>query len=134
MVVFEHPARSVLRRPLQAFLASAQASLRLPDEVTCLITSDRELRRLNKQFLGKDYATDVLSFPPADMAISYDRAKEQARDCGHSVDEEIRVLILHGLLHLSGMDHEADQGEMARVEKRWRKKLGLPVGLIERAS
>ena len=133
MVVFEHPARSVLRRPLQAFLASAQAGLRLPDEVTCLITSDRELRRLNKQFLGKDYATDVLSFPPADMAISYDRAKEQARDCGHSVDEEIRVLILHGLLHLSGMDHEADQGEMARVEKRWRKKLGLPVGLIERA-
>ena len=89
---------------------------------------------MNKQFLGKDYATDVLSFPPADMAISYDRAKEQARDCGHSVEEEIRVLILHGLLHLSGMDHEADQGEMARVEKRWRKKLGLPVGLIERAA
>ncbi len=106
----------------------------------CLLTDDRELRRLNRQFLGKDYPTDVLSFPEpgpdgflGEMAISVERAREQAAEFGHRLDEEIRILMLHGLLHLMGMDHANDRGRMARAETRWSKRLGLPAGLIERA-
>jgi metalloprotein, YbeY/UPF0054 family len=104
----------------------------------CLLTDDRELRRLNRDFLGKDYPTDVLSFPALDgealgeMAISVQRAAEQAREFGHDRETEIRILMLHGLLHLLGMDHETDRGQMARAEARWRKKFDLPDGLIER--
>ncbi len=123
-----------------------QFARRLRDEVAearpfrCLITDDRELRRLNKSFLGKDYPTDVLSFPEpgngflGEMAISAERAAEQARARGHQPAEEVRILMLHGVLHLTGMDHEADRGRMARAEKTWRRKLGLPEGLIERSS
>jgi probable rRNA maturation factor len=93
---------------------------------------------LNGRFRGKDEATDVLSFPTGgrgrlgDIAISLGRARLQAREFGHSTETEVRVLMLHGLLHLLGMDHEADAGRMARAEKRWRTRLGLPGGLIER--
>ena len=107
----------------------------LPEQgVACLITSDAELRRLNHKFRGKDYPTDVLSFPPDDIAISFDRAAAQAAELGHGVEDELRVLMLHGLLHLAGMDHETDRGAMARAEIRWRKRLGLPSGLIERVT
>lgn len=108
--------------------------------VSCLISTDEELRRLNRDFRGKDYPTDVLSFPSntedslGDLAISFDRAVEQARELGHSVDEEVRILMLHGVLHLLGMDHEKDRGQMKRAEAVWRKKLELPNGLIERSS
>lgn len=102
--------------------------------VTCLITTDAELRRLNRQFRGRNYATDVLSFPPDEMAISLDRAAAQAKELGHSLDDELRILILHGVLHLCGMDHETDSGRMRRAETRWRKRFGLPVGLIERTQ
>ena len=106
----------------------------------CLLTDDRELQRLNRTFLGKDYATDVLSFPSGaadtlgDLAISVDRAREQAERYGHRVEDEIRVLMLHGVLHLLGFDHERDRGSMAKAEKRWRKKFALPGGLIERVG
>jgi probable rRNA maturation factor len=107
----------------------------------CLITSDKELRRLNRQFRSQDYATDVLSFPSADsgaflgdIAISYAKAKQQAAEHGHGVAQEVHILMLHGLLHLLGMDHETDNGEMAQAEHEYRKKLGLPAGLIERVS
>lgn len=113
--------------------------------ISCLITNDAELRRMNKQYRRKDYATDVLSFPAGDhnglpksnagdLAISIDRARAQAAEHGHSLDMELRILMLHGALHLAGMDHELDAGEMARAEARWRKKLGLPSGLIERSG
>jgi probable rRNA maturation factor len=105
----------------------------------CLITDDRELKRLNRTFLGHDYPTDVLSFPSGlggsfvgEIAISADRALEQASEFGHSTAEEIKILMLHGVLHLTGMDHEKDRGAMARAEKKWRKHFGLPTGLIER--
>ena len=108
---------------------------------TCLITDDRELQRLNKDFLGRDYATDVLSFPAAagapelgEIAISVERAAAQARDFGHSPIDEIRILMLHGVLHLTGMDHESDDGEMAEAERKWAEELELPYTLIERAS
>jgi probable rRNA maturation factor len=108
---------------------------------TCLITGDPELRRLNATFLGKDEPTDVLSFPAhrhpdgwlGEIAISADRARAQARGYGHSTEDEIRILMLHGVLHLTGLDHNADRGRMRRVETRWRKALGLPAGLIERS-
>ena len=108
----------------------------------CLITTDAELHRLNRDFRGKDSATDVLSFPVSnprgevslgDIAISHHRARSQARDFGHSAETEIRILMLHGVLHLLGMDHETDGGRMARSEKRWRARFHLPNGLIERA-
>ncbi len=124
------------RRGLELF------ARRLRDEVAgargfeCLVTDDRELRRLNEQFLGKDYPTDVLSFPEpesgglGEIAISVERAAEQARRYGHRPDDEIRILMLHGVLHLLGMDHEADRGAMARAEKGWRRRLGLPAGRL----
>ena len=111
----------------------------------CLVTTDAELRRLNRSFRGKDSATDVLSFPAhqeigpstqylGDLAISWQRAREQAEEFGHTVEEEIRILMLHGFLHLLKLDHETDNGRMARVERHWRRELGLPCGLIERVS
>ncbi len=102
--------------------------------MTCLIATDEELQTLNQEFCGKNYATDVLSFPPDDIAISFDRAAAQAAELGHTVEDELRILILHGLLHLAGMDHERDGGAMKRAEARWRKRLGLPSGLIERTT
>lgn len=110
----------------------------------CLITTDAELRRLNRDFRGKDEITDVLSFPVfgswppvpsprlGDLAISLPRARAQAGRFGHELEQEIRILMLHGVLHLLGMDHETDGGRMERAEKRWRAQLGLPAGLIER--
>ena len=97
------------------------------------------MRRLNREFRGQDCATDVLSFASAgadslgDIAISFQRARAQAREFGHTVEQEVSILMLHGVLHLMGMDHQADNGRMARAEKRWRVRLGLTHGLIERA-
>lgn len=133
-LLFRHPSRRVRRTPLRNFLTELEKRVARGDAVTCLITTDAELRRLNRQFRGKNYSTDVLSFPPDEMAISLDRAADQAKELGHSLDAELRILMLHGLLHLRGMDHEADSGEMRRAEARWRKRLGLPAGLIERAQ
>jgi probable rRNA maturation factor len=107
---------------------------------TCLIAGDKELRRLNRDFRKDDRATDVLSFPTrqslgflGDVAISFELAKRQAAEYGHSVGREIEILMLHGVLHLLGMDHEKDRGRMARAEKKWRAALGLPNGLIKRS-
>ena len=137
-ILFRHPSPRVRRAGLRAFLEDVArqilAGQTLPSQcVTCLITTDKELRSLNRKFRGKDYATDVLSFPAEDIAISFDRAAVQAAERGHKVEEELRILMLHGLLHLAGMDHETDSGAMARAEVKWRKRLGLPTGLIERA-
>jgi probable rRNA maturation factor len=129
------------REDLRDFLSELTRRIARGRTITCLIANDAEVRRLNQQFRGKNQATDVLSFPPAipdgvagDIAISIDRARTQAAERGHSLAEELRILMLHGALHLSGLDHESDSGEMARAESRWRKKLGLPDGLIERSS
>jgi probable rRNA maturation factor len=121
----------------------AQAAVGLEGEVDVLLAGDRTLRRLNRGYRGKDKATDVLSFPAAaelagdhggDLAISLDTAKRQAEEHGHSLRDEVRVLLLHGLLHLSGMDHETDRGEMAERESELRAKLRLPNGLIARVE
>ena len=130
-------------RTLARFLAEAQSAVRLRGQVTVLLTTDAAIRKLNRQFRGKDKATDVLSFPAegigaekiaGDLAVSVPTARKQAIDQGHSLSTEIKVLILHGLLHLAGHDHESDNGKMARRERLLRAKLGLPQGLIERAA
>lgn len=129
-------------RSLTTFLCKAQTAVRLRGQVSVLLTTDKEIRRLNRRFRGKNKATDVLSFPAAagpeklagDLAISVPTAAKQGRACGHPLAAEIKILILHGLLHLAGYDHETDEGQMARRERLLRAKLRLPVGLIERAA
>ena len=137
-ILYRRTPRDLGRRDLRLFAERLKREVAGGRGFQCLLTDDRELRRLNRQFLGQDYPADVLSFPEPDgdflgeMAISVARAEEQAGARGHSREDEIRVLMLHGLLHLLGMDHEGDRGRMRRAETRWRKKLGLPTGLIER--
>jgi probable rRNA maturation factor len=125
--------------------------------ISVALVSDGRVRALNRQYRRKDYTTDVLSFPatssprkpvfpsvsPAssvvdsflgDIVIARGVARRQAREARHSERTEIRVLALHGLLHLLGYDHERDHGRMLRVERRLRRKGGLREGLIERAQ
>lgn len=117
-----------------AFAAKALAEIgKSESSATVAFVSDNRIRELNRQFRGIDKATDVLSFPAddaegmnlGDIAVSVETAATQAKENGLSFDEEIAQLILHGLLHLSGYDHESDNGEMNRLELRLRKKLGI---------
>jgi probable rRNA maturation factor len=128
---------TVSTRGLGPWLAkNAPASAR--GDVSIALVSDKRMQALNRQFRGKNSVTDVLSFPSdergflGDVVIASGVAKKQAKAANHTVDTEIRVLALHGLLHLLGYDHESDDGKMARVEARLRKKAGLKEGLIER--
>jgi probable rRNA maturation factor len=126
------------------------APARARGTVNIALVSDARMRSLNRAFRGKDRVTDVLSFPshpdtspqsPAlslqwclgDIAIGRQAARRQAAAAGHDEATELRVLALHGLLHLIGYDHERDNGRMRRVEQRLRRKGGLREGLIERA-
>lgn len=130
-----------LRVPgLAPWLASvAPASAR--GEVTVALVSDGHMRSLNRRYRGVAHATDVLSFPTdedapdaplGDIVIARGVAARQARGAGHALVTELKLLSLHGLLHLLGYDHETDAGTMARVEARLRRRGGLAVGLIER--
>jgi probable rRNA maturation factor len=119
--------------------------------VSVALVSDRSIRALNRTYRRNDHPTDVLSFPSGphgtsdrqprvpdpflgDIVIARGVAKRQARDAGHDEATELRVLALHGLLHLLGYDHERDGGRMRRIEQRLRRKGGLPDGLIARVS
>ncbi|MGA9584200.1 MAG: rRNA maturation RNase YbeY [Terracidiphilus sp.] len=130
-------------RTLARFLREAQSAVKLRGQVSVLLTTDTAIRRLNRQFRGKNKATDVLSFPTdvpgpekiaGDLAISVNTARRQSEERGHSLATEIKVLALHGLLHLAGYDHESDSGQMARREQKLRALLRLPHGLIERSN
>jgi probable rRNA maturation factor len=143
MITIEHFEISGLSKSgLTSFLNRAREAVGLPGDIDVLLTDDATLRRLNKTFRGKNKATDVLSFPAAenpadhagDLAISLDTAARQATAFGHSLRDEVRILLLHGLLHLAGMDHEIDNGEMAAREGELRRDLRLPVTLIERVG
>jgi probable rRNA maturation factor len=132
-----------LARTLAQFMKRAQAAVRLRGQVTVLLTGDATMRDLNRRFRGKDQPTDVLSFPASrlvqsqekgDVAISVETAQRQSAEQGHSLATEIEVLMLHGLLHLAGYDHETDAGEMQQRERSLRERLGLPAGLIERGA
>lgn len=146
--------RSLGRRDLSAWLEQVVGN-RAAGEVAIALVSDATIRRLNRTFRHVDLVTDVLSFPSADdpigaarrprrpsistdrrhlgdIAIGLGRALRQARAQGHSLATELRILALHGFLHLIGYDHDRDRGEMARVERRLRRAGGLPQGLTER--
>ena len=106
-----------------------------------LLADDSTLQQLNRAFRGKNKPTDVLSFPTpdeisqthaGDLAVSLETAARQAAAYGHDLRDEVRILLLHGLLHLSGLDHETDDGEMAAREAELRCELRLPTTLIER--
>jgi len=119
----------------ETFAARAAGAIGKEDySATIAFVSDKTIRQLNRQFRGVDKATDVLSFPAADdtneinlgdIAISVETAAAQAKENGLSFAEEVAQLILHGLLHLSGYDHETDNGEMNRLELRIRRRLGI---------
>jgi probable rRNA maturation factor len=145
-LVFRRGISGLRRRALLDFAGVLSDRVARGKQFGCLITNDPELRRLNRDFRGKDQATDVLSFPVGgrsspgrldgdwlgEIAVSADRAQAQATRFGHSVEDEVRILMLHGVLHLLGMDHERDSGRMARAEKRWQEELALPPALIHR--
>ena len=140
LVTFDRGTASQRRHRIEAFAQTLQHEVAGGRAFGCLLTRDGELHRLNRTFLQHDYPTDVLSFPSGsrsgflgEIAISIDRAREQAAERGHGVGEEIKILMLHGVLHLLGMDHETDRGRMARAEARWRKLFDLPTALIERS-
>ena len=134
------------RSTLERFVLSARRAIHLRETVDVLVTSSAELRSLNRRFRSKDRATDVLSFPAppsaipqgrrsaGEVAISADIARENATRMGHSVGQEVKILVLHGILHLAGFDHERDNGEMARKEKQLRQQLKLGMGLMERTQ
>ncbi len=130
----------VSERGLEAFATQARKAAGVRGQVQVLITSSEELRELNRRFRHKNKPTDVLSFPAildgeaGDIAISADIASENAFRLGHSLDEELRILILHGILHLAGHDHEHDRGEMEALEAALRDQFNLPSSLIERTT
>jgi probable rRNA maturation factor len=156
-LLFQVDTPGLSRRGLRTFLKRLEQEVGGGRGFCCLIASDAELRRLNSEFRGKNYPTDVLSFASekrgsqakaaaphvgqtlssansGEIAISYDAAQRQSAEYGHSTEQEIKILMLHGLLHLLGMDHETDGGHMLSAERKWRIRLGLPAGLTERVS
>ena len=146
-MIFRRRVAGLTEAALSNFVNKARDIAGVTGEVNVLIAGNRELRLLNSKFRGKDKPTDVLSFPSqtdlvkpgsaklcaGEIAISVDIASKNARLLGHNPGEEIKILALHGILHLAGYDHEQDKGEMAREELRLRTTLNLPTGLIERS-
>ena len=128
---------------LERFVTRARRATGLRGAVNVLLTSNIEMQSLNRRFRGKDAPTDVLSFPAppglivhfaGDIAISAEIASRNARSLGHAPALEVKILTLHGILHLRGYDHERDHGQMSRREQRLRRDLRLPAGLIERVQ
>ena len=147
MILNRQRAVRVARRPLELFLRRVEKELRLGDsDVTVCFVSDAEIARMNEAFRKKKGPTDVLSFPAkkkkririykegtedteksylGDIAIAPGTARRYAKKNGRSLSSELRVLILHGVLHLLGYDHETDRGEMDRIERKLRRRFGL---------
>jgi probable rRNA maturation factor len=137
-----------VRAPGLARWLAATAPARARGTVTIMLTGDAAMRRLNREWRDVDRATDVLSFPAdddgprvrgqarhlGDIVIATGVARRQALRAGHAYGAELKVLALHGLLHLLGYDHETDLGQMRRLEARLRRKGGLSAGLIERET
>jgi probable rRNA maturation factor len=134
--------------PLTSFCEQVRHELGFPEEsVTVCFVSDPAIARMNRKFRGKQGPTDVLSFPAhrsrarggrllqrrqtrsghyvGDVVISPETARRYARRRSHGLASELRVLILHGMIHLAGFDHEKDSGEMMQIERRLRRRLGL---------
>ncbi len=149
MVILEKQVAGLNADALQRFIVRARKAVGLKGQVNVLVTSSSAVRSLNLQFRRQNKATDVLSFPATscsvsesrnraklagEVAISADVALKSCLRLGHPAVQEVKVLALHGILHLAGFDHERDNGEMARKEVELRRALGLPAGLIERVG
>jgi len=140
-----HVSRGTLpRRELSRFVRQVCEAIPLAGETSILLTTDTAIQALNRKFRRKNKPTDVLSFPPessaaesayaGDLAISLETAGKQAAAHGHSLLHEVQILLLHGLLHLAGHDHERDSGQMKQLEQALRQQFALPLGLIQRSS
>ena len=163
LVILQKRVAGLSKQTLDRFVLRARRAVGLCGGVNVLVTSSAAVRALNRRFRAQDKATDVLSFPasplsfevtssshaksagnklraraklvPAgDIAISAEMAARNAAPLQHSTADEVKILILHGMLHLAGLDHERDNGVMARREMKLRRELGLPAALIERAQ
>jgi probable rRNA maturation factor len=146
VVIFQKRVVGLSEASLKRFVLRARREARLRGKVNVLVTGSSAMRALNARFRGKNRPTDVLSFPfgevegestaifAGEIAISADIAAQNAARLGHSVASEVKVLVLHGILHLAGMDHERDNGAMARKEGNLRRVLRLPITLTERAQ
>jgi probable rRNA maturation factor len=142
MISLVVPNRRIQKAVLETYVKQAQKAVGLRGTISVLLADDEELEHLNTAFRGKSKPTDVLSFPAdelavghaGDIAISLETAARQAERFGHSLQNEVKILLLHGLLHLNGMDHETDEGEMAAKEVKLRTRLKLPTGLIARTQ
>ena len=146
LVILEKKVAGVNEAALERFVLRARKAVGLSGRVNVLVTSSAALRSLNQRFRGQNKATDVLSFPVAspsqqfrtnkklagEVAISADIALKNSFRLRHPPVDEVKILALHGILHLAGFDHERDNGEMARKEAKLRHALGLPSALIER--
>jgi probable rRNA maturation factor len=143
VVIFRKPIVGASELAMARFLLRVQRAAGVRGRIAVLVTGNRELRALNRRFRGQDHATDVLSFPTVadaadgfqgDIALSAQIAAASAARLGHSIADELKILILHGVLHLAGYDHESDRGEMSRLEARLRSKFSLPGNLIQRSA
>lgn len=147
MIILESKVDGLSPEALGRFVLRARRAVPLQAKVNILVTSRDELRRLNLRFRKKNKTTDVLSFPAesssngarpgalaGEIAISAEVAARNAARLGHSPAIEVKILALHGILHLAGFDHERDNGEMAGKEAHLRRKLGLPSSLTERGE
>ena len=146
-MILQKKAAGLSASALDRFVLRARRAAGLRGTVNVLVTSSAAVRSLNRQFRGKNKATDVLSFRftspdgnsrkpelAGEIAISAEIALQNAVRLGHSAAQEIKILTLHGILHLAGMDHERDNGEMASREATLRQGLRLPAALIERTK
>jgi len=140
VILERRKTKDLSRLAVARFAGRAQRAAGLAGEVNVLLTGDAEMQRLNRQFRGMNYPTDVLSFPASapggggDIAISLATARAQAAGEGHDLLTEVKILILHGMLHLAGHDHERDRGQMRHLEQKLRAELHLNAGLIERTE
>ena len=147
MVILQKKVAGLNEDTLERFALRARKAVGLRGIVNVLVTSSAAVRALNRRFRSENKATDVLSFPSSpssasrkganlagDVAISAEIALKNSFRLGHPAAQEIKILALHGILHLAGFDHERDNGEMARKEARLRRALGLPAALIERVE
>jgi len=137
-IINRQRTRNINLKLWREFTARASAAIGTDSDITIVFVSDAAIRKLNREFRGRNYATDVLSFPVraeqfekenqsqlGEIVISVERAAAQAQQNGLTFSNEVEQLIVHGLLHLCGYDHETDNGEMDRLERRLRKKLGI---------
>ena len=144
LVILEKKVAGLSEAALARFVLRARRAARLQGQVNVLLAPSAALRSLNQRFRGKNKATDVLSFPATaetgtgtfagEIAVSADIATQNAVRLGHSPALEVKILVLHGILHLAGFDHEQDNGQMARKEAGLRKALRLPSSLTERSQ